>query len=239
MAPRTANRSTRAASRRPRQSASPGAASGAEPEARRGTETYGQAPRATSAAASGARPDEGRPRRPGAEHGSPTSSVRWRPARKPRELSLLHRRRPAWPAGGTGAAALGDWWEGGSAGETGCFPRAMELSGALSNPAAREKSLPIRLDELHQTLLERAATSPRHPQRALAKPSPVLETVTLVLELAGRPMLVHDIHTAAQCLSGQPLLRTSVKGILSAYTLGGDRRFRRLRRGIYELAQDA
>jgi hypothetical protein len=63
----------------------------------------------------------------------------------------------------------------------------------------------------------------------------VLETVTVVLELADRPMLPREIHARACELIGKPLLRSSVKGILSAYTIGGDRRFRRVGHGLYEL----
>jgi hypothetical protein len=66
----------------------------------------------------------------------------------------------------------------------------------------------------------------------------VLETVTLVLELAGRPLRACEIHAAARELLGVPLRWRSVKGILSAYTIGGDRRFRRVGHGVYELARD-
>ncbi len=61
-------------------------------------------------------------------------------------------------------------------------------------------------------------------------------TVTLVLARAARPMRAREIHAAASELAGSPLHWSSVKGILSAYTLGGDHRFRRIRRGVYELA---
>jgi hypothetical protein len=37
-------------------------------------------------------------------------------------------------------------------------------------------------------------------------------------------------------LLGAPLRWRSVKGILSAYTIGGDKRFHRVRRGVYELS---
>jgi hypothetical protein len=40
----------------------------------------------------------------------------------------------------------------------------------------------------------------------------VLETVTLVLELAGRPMRAYDIHAAANELLGRPVRWSSVKG---------------------------
>jgi hypothetical protein len=44
-----------------------------------------------------------------------------------------------------------------------------------------------------------------------------------------------DIHAAAQELLGRRLLRSSVRGILSAHTLGNDQRFIRMRRGLYQL----
>jgi len=113
----------------------------------------------------------------------------------------------------------------------------MELSGALSNPFTTDKGPLINIIELQRRLLERAPTSPRRPRPALSRPSPVLATVTLVLELAERPLRASEIHAAANTLLGRPLRWQSVKGILSAYTLGGDRRFRRLRRGVYELAR--
>ena len=63
----------------------------------------------------------------------------------------------------------------------------------------------------------------------------MLKAVTLVLEPADRPLRVSEIRAAANELLGRPLCWSSVKGILSAYTLGGDRRFNRIRRGVYEL----
>jgi hypothetical protein len=67
------------------------------------------------------------------------------------------------------------------------------------------------------------------------RPIPVLEIVTSVLELAGEPMRAREIHAAAVGLVGESIRWSSVKGILSAHTIGGDRRFRRIRRGCYEL----
>jgi hypothetical protein len=63
----------------------------------------------------------------------------------------------------------------------------------------------------------------------------VLEIVTTVLKLAGERMRAHEIHAVACELSGEPIRWSSVKGILSAHTIGGDRRFQRIRRGCYEL----
>ncbi len=66
----------------------------------------------------------------------------------------------------------------------------------------------------------------------------MLEIVTTVLELAGGPMRACEIHAAALELSGESITWSSVKGILSAHTIGGDHRFRRIRRGWYELTPD-
>jgi hypothetical protein len=66
---------------------------------------------------------------------------------------------------------------------------------------------------------------------------PVLELVTRVLEEANRPMRACEIHAAASELHETPLRWHSVKEALSAYTIGGDHRFRRVSYGIYELAR--
>lgn len=62
---------------------------------------------------------------------------------------------------------------------------------------------------------------------------PVLATVTLVLELAGKPMRAREIHEAACTIAGRPLLWNSVEAALAASSTGERARFRRLRRGIY------
>jgi hypothetical protein len=85
-------------------------------------------------------------------------------------------------------------------------------------------------------LLAKAATAPVVPRRVPGRRIPVLEIVTSVLELAGEPLRVCEIHAAAAELIGKSIGWSSVKGILSAHTIGGDRRFRRIRgRGCYEL----
>jgi hypothetical protein len=112
----------------------------------------------------------------------------------------------------------------------------MELTGALWNPFTREKPLLSGLIVRQRELLEQAETSPRTPRSATARPHPALRTVTDVLLASSRPMRAREIHGAAEQLLGEPLRWASVRGILSAYTIGGDRRFRRLRRGLSELA---
>jgi hypothetical protein len=111
----------------------------------------------------------------------------------------------------------------------------LELNGALPNPRAGVEL--VRLGALHDELLRRASVNPREPQPAPTKVSPVLETVTMVLELAGEPMRAREIHAAACELAGEPLLRSSVKGTLASYASGSDPRFRRIRRGMYQTVE--
>jgi len=76
--------------------------------------------------------------------------------------------------------------------------------------------------------------NPREPRRVPAKVSPVLETVTIVLELAGEPMRAREIHAAAEQLAGEPLCWTSVKAALAD---GPEARFERVRRGYYRIRE--
>jgi len=109
----------------------------------------------------------------------------------------------------------------------------LELNGARSNPQAWVEL--SRLGVLHDELLRRALVNPREPRPAPAKVSPVLETVTLVLERAGGPMRAREIHAAAEQLAGEPLRWRSVTAALSAGVTGERSRFRRLARGVYEI----
>jgi hypothetical protein len=58
----------------------------------------------------------------------------------------------------------------------------------------------------------------------------------LVLERAEEPMQAREIHAMAETLAGRSLLWSSVKGALAEHASGPKRRFRRIRRGVYELA---
>ena len=111
----------------------------------------------------------------------------------------------------------------------------MELSGALSNPFAKHKSLLNRLTELHKTLLKKTKGKPRQPRPVPPRPSPVLETVVRVLTLAQKPMRAREIHDAAETLAGQPLRWSSVKACLAAGASAQSPRFERLSRGMYKL----
>jgi len=108
----------------------------------------------------------------------------------------------------------------------------LELNGARSNPRAGVEL--SRLGALHDELLCKALVNPREPRTAPTKVSPVLETVTLVLERAGEPMRACEIHAAACELAGRPLLWSSVKAALAAYAEGSDARFERVWRGYYQ-----
>src|SRR5450759_5165648 len=78
----------------------------------------------------------------------------------------------------------------------------LELNGARSNPRAGVEL--SRLGALHDELLRRASVNPREPRPVPAKASPVLETVTMVLKRAGKPIRVREIHAAAEQLAGEP-----------------------------------
>ena len=111
----------------------------------------------------------------------------------------------------------------------------MEDNGARSNPQAQVEF--GRLGEIHARLLRKAAVNPRQPRSAPPKLSPVLETVTLVLEQADRPMRAREIHAAAEELAGETLLWTSVKAALAASASGDSPRFLRVRHGVYRSAR--
>jgi hypothetical protein len=110
----------------------------------------------------------------------------------------------------------------------------MELNGALSNPRAGVDL--FRLRDIQKRLLQKAAANPMKPRSTPARPSPVLETITRVLELENRPMRAREIHSAAEELLGRPLLWKSVKGTLFNYAQGRMPRFVRVGRGVYKLA---
>lgn len=111
--------------------------------------------------------------------------------------------------------------------------REMELSGALSNPRAGVDL--SRLRDVQKRLLKKAAANPMEPRPAPARPSPVLETITRVLERENRPMCAREIHSAAEELLGRPLLWRSVKGTMFNYAQGRMPRFVRASRGVCQL----
>jgi hypothetical protein len=109
----------------------------------------------------------------------------------------------------------------------------MELSGALLNPRLQVE-LP-RLARLREELAGRD-TAERPALRALRRrQGSVLDAVTTVLERAGRPLRVRDVHAAVEEWLGAPIPFSSVNEALSTHTVREDGRFRRVRYGVYEM----
>jgi hypothetical protein len=113
----------------------------------------------------------------------------------------------------------------------------MELNGALSNPRV-QLELP-KLRSLRASLLRQAVHSPRPPTVVRRTRTPVLETVTRALTAATRPMRAREVHRAAEELLGQPVEWSSVRSALAACVNESKPRFRRLRRGLYEIRPTA
>lgn len=90
---------------------------------------------------------------------------------------------------------------------------------------------------IHERLLAAVSARPLEPRLAPSRRSPVLETVTLVLQGAGQPMRARDIHAAAEQVAGESLMWMSVKAALSAGTSGQRPRFQRVRYGVYQSAR--
>ena len=110
-----------------------------------------------------------------------------------------------------------------------------EDNGARSNPRLQLELAQLTL--IHERLLAKAAARPRKPRHAPPRASPVLETVTCVLERAGEPMRARDIYAAAEQLAGEALRWTSVKAALAAGAASRTRRFERIRRGVSQRAR--
>ena len=63
-----------------------------------------------------------------------------------------------------------------------------------------------------------------------------MAAVTRVLESAGEPLMVSEIHEAVKRVLDDRVPLSTVKDALSSHTVGGgDPRFKRVRHGIYEL----
>ena len=113
----------------------------------------------------------------------------------------------------------------------------MELNGALSNPFVKGKRVDLaKLVALKSRLLAREGGRGGPLRRLPRRQGSVLAAVTRVLELSGEPMMVSDIHEAVKCVLDDGVPLSTVKDALSAHAVGGGRRFRRIRHGIYELA---
>jgi hypothetical protein len=109
----------------------------------------------------------------------------------------------------------------------------MELSGALWNPYVQGR-LP-RLAALHKRLLARLPET-GVVGRPLRRQGALLEAVTTVLEHAGCPMRVREVHAGVEELYGERVPFSSVNEALSTHANSDESRFCRVRYGTYAMA---
>ena len=96
-----------------------------------------------------------------------------------------------------------------------------------------ERSKAASDESLRYAAVDRRAHSTARAQVVVE----VIESVTLVLERAGRPMRAREIHAAAQELAGGTLLWSSVKAAPAAGASASAPRFQRVRYGVYRTAR--
>jgi len=109
----------------------------------------------------------------------------------------------------------------------------MELIGALSNPATRNKL--AKLNAIRERLLQDAPPIATTTSRPPARAGDVARTVDAVLASHGL-MRVGEIHQAVEQRLNRPVNRKTVKAYLSEGTLAATPKFVRSRRGRYRLA---
>lgn len=110
----------------------------------------------------------------------------------------------------------------------------MELNGALWNLYNRGQF--PRLVALHQRLLARIPGTGVVGRSLRRRQGALLDAVTTVLERAGCPLRVREVHAAVEKLYGERVPFSSVNEALSSHASGDGRRFRRVRYGTYESA---
>ena len=110
----------------------------------------------------------------------------------------------------------------------------MELNGALWN-LYNQGRLP-RLAALHHRLLARVPGTGVVGRPLRRRQGALLDAVTAVLEHAGCPMRVREVHAAVEELYGERVPFSSVNEALSTHARGDGGRFRRVRYGTYEMA---
>ena len=109
----------------------------------------------------------------------------------------------------------------------------MELTGALWN--LYNRGLLTRLAALHSRLLARMPGTEVIGRPLRRRQGALLDAVTTVLELAGAPLRVREVHAAVEELYGERVAFSSVNEALSTHANGDGGRFRRVRYGTYEL----
>ncbi len=108
----------------------------------------------------------------------------------------------------------------------------MELSGALWNLYNQGRL--ARLAALHQRLLARMPETEVAGRPLRRRQGTLLDAVTTVLELAGCPLRVRDVHAAVEELYRKRVPFSSVNEALSTHANADEGRFRRVRYGTYE-----
>ena len=112
--------------------------------------------------------------------------------------------------------------------------RGMELTGALWN-LSNQGRLP-RLAALHKRLLASVPETEVVGRPLRRRQGALLDAVTTVLERAGSPLRVRQVHAAVEELYGEPVPFSSVNEALSSHANGYGGRFRRVRYGTYDMA---
>jgi hypothetical protein len=102
----------------------------------------------------------------------------------------------------------------------------MELSGALWN-LYNQRSLP-RLAALHKRLLGRVPETGVVGRPIRRRHGAPLETVTAVLDRAGCPLRVREVHAAVEEAYGERVPFSSVNEALSTHARGDGKRFQRV-----------
>ena len=111
----------------------------------------------------------------------------------------------------------------------------MELNGALWNLYS-QGWLP-RLAALYKRLLARLPKTGVVGRPLRRRQGALLDTVTTVLELAGSPLRVREVHAAVEELYGERVPFSSVNEALSTHANGDEGRFRRVCYGTYDVAR--
>jgi hypothetical protein len=111
----------------------------------------------------------------------------------------------------------------------------MELSGALWNLYIQGR-LP-KLAALHRRLLSRTPGTEVGGPPLRRRQGALLDAVTTVLEFAGSPLRVREVHAAVEELYGERVPFSSVNEALSTHASGDGERFRRVRYGTYDMAR--
>ena len=110
----------------------------------------------------------------------------------------------------------------------------MELNGALWN-LYNQGRLP-RLAALHERLLARTPGTGVVGRPLRRRQGALLDGVITVLEHAGCPLRVREVHAAVEELYGERVPFSSVNEALSTHANSDEGRFRRVRYGPYEVA---